>query len=259
MDGAEVRTWVDTNDKVDSPKRRPRGQGEGARAGRAGDVPVARRRLRRRRLGPQHREHAHHRRAVEGPRQGPPQAARLPGHEGARRLLQEARRDPAVREHVHGRRADAARRRAQDHVVPLRVRRLRRDRPQLPVGDRGVGDQRGAPAPDQARLPHAVAGREPLRPHARRLPGQRVADRLRRRARRGRLADRLVPAGQARRLGRAGAGRPRRALRRRPRRDPVRAAGPEDRDPDLRGARSLQRLRRRSASRHGRRRSSSRA
>ena len=63
--------------------------------------------------------------------------------------------------------------------LPLRVRRLRRDRPQLPGGDRGVGDQRGPPAPDQARLPHAVAGREPLRPHAHRLPGQRVADRLR--------------------------------------------------------------------------------
>ena len=78
-------------------------------------------------------------------------------------------------------------------------------------------------------------------------------------ARRGRLADRLVPAGQARRLGRAVAGRPRGLLRRRPRRHPVRPAGPEDRERDLPGARPLQRLREGPRSRRGRRRSSSRA
>ena len=77
MDGAEVRTWVDTNDKVDAPnddhegKAKARGRVELATFQSLGvDFDGGG-------FGPQHREHAHHRQAVEGPRQGPPQAARL--------------------------------------------------------------------------------------------------------------------------------------------------------------------------------------
>ena len=73
------RAWVDTNDKVDAPKddhegkAKARGRVELATFQSLGvdfDGGAARR--------PSSREHAHHRQGVEGPRQGPPQAARLP-------------------------------------------------------------------------------------------------------------------------------------------------------------------------------------
>ena len=174
------------------------------------------------------------------------------------RLLQEARRDPVVREHGHGRGADAARRRAsRRRPSTTRAATPARSTSTTPAGRSRARDRRVRPAPAQARLPHALAGREPLRPHARRRPGQRVA---------AGFGGGLGAAGSLTRLARRSSWST--GTRRRPAGlagsscggpggDPVRAAGPEDRDPDLRGARSLQRLRRRSGCRRGRRRSSS--
>ena len=132
MEGADVRAYVTTDEKIDPPKEDREGKATArARVELAAFTPT---------IGvpggpggrADRRRHEHLRQGVEGARQEDRQAAGLRRPADARPLPQGPRRGPALRELRARRPADAARRRARHDVLPLQVRRrLGRDRPQL--------------------------------------------------------------------------------------------------------------------------------
>ena len=171
LDGADVRAWVDTNDEIDPPKQDARGQGVGAGARRARDVPVARARLRR----------------AGGGGAGRPAATPTSPTTSGRASRKDLHHPPAAPTSSRSASSSRSTARSRRTRTPSSARRRCRPAASAPptsqhyaCGNSGAIDLNYPPGieasvidevrphVDQARLPHALAGREPLRPHAHR-------------------------------------------------------------------------------------------